>query len=274
MGVKHWRAKNWILGFVFIMIAIAGVLIFVLPKENKFDAPMGEQLSFWQTAAAEQGRYDAQRLIINDAQEDALRTAAEAIGGSYRMAEVGDMGVLYLPDGMTLDDLSNMEPVMRLIPNAHLDYYAELASGVRAVDVSGTVESLNCRRTMSTETGSGVTIAVIDTGIDVNGTAFSGRISEKSYNVTQDKMVSTAGKAVIQDKDGHGTYVSGILAASADSDAPGIAPEAKLLVIRCEMNDQGEMNTSDLVLGLAHAIACDADIVNMSFSVVAAENPF
>lgn len=47
MGVKHWRAKNWILGFVFIMIAIAGVLIFVLPKENKFDAPMGEQLSFW-----------------------------------------------------------------------------------------------------------------------------------------------------------------------------------------------------------------------------------
>lgn len=147
MGVKHWRAKNWILGFVFIMIAIAGVLIFVLPKENKFDAPMGEQLSFWQTAAAEQGRYDAQRLIINDAQEDALRTAAEAIGGSYRMAEVGDMGVLYLPDGMTLDDLSNMEPVMRLIPNAHLDYYAELASGVRAVDVSGTVESLNCRRT-------------------------------------------------------------------------------------------------------------------------------
>lgn len=46
MGVKHWRAKNWILGFVFIMIAIAGVLIFVLPKENKFDAPMGEQLSF------------------------------------------------------------------------------------------------------------------------------------------------------------------------------------------------------------------------------------
>lgn len=274
MGVKHWRAKNWILGFVFIMIAIAGVLIFVLPKENKFDAPMGEQLSFWQTAAAEQGRYDAQRLIINDAQEDALRTAAEAIGGSYRMAEVGDMGVLYLPDGMTLDDLSNMEPVMRLIPNAHLDYYAELASGVRAVDVSGTVESLNCRRTMSTETGSGVTIAVIDTGIDVNGTAFSGRISEKSYNVTQDKMVSTAGKAVIQDKDGHGTYVSGILAASADSYAPGIAPEAKLLVIRCEMNDQGEMNTSDLVLGLAHAIACDADIVNMSFSVVAAENPF
>ncbi len=33
MGVKHWRAKNWILGFVFIMIAIAGVLIFVYEKK-------------------------------------------------------------------------------------------------------------------------------------------------------------------------------------------------------------------------------------------------
>lgn len=59
MGVKHWRAKNWILGFVFIMIAIAGVLIFVLPKENKFDAPMGEQL------LCVENRYSTKKLENN-----------------------------------------------------------------------------------------------------------------------------------------------------------------------------------------------------------------
>ena len=68
-------------------------------------------------------------------------------------------------------------------------------------------------------TGSGVTVAVIDTGIDTDHPEFAGRISEYSYNATEDKIVkdwTTPGGnydwSLIEDEQGHGTAVAGVVA--------------------------------------------------------------
>ena len=51
-------------------------------------------------------------------------------------------------------------------------------------------------------------VAVIDTGIDYDNPEFAGRISEMSYNASEDKVVRDRGWSVIADGQGHGTAVA------------------------------------------------------------------
>ena len=75
--------------------------------------------------------------------------------------------------------------------------------------------------------------------------------------------------SVIEDEQGHGTKVAGVLAASMDNNEgiAGVAPEVELLVIKCNVGENGEFaRGSDIVFGLAYAIESDVDVINMSLS--------
>ncbi|MBL7309367.1 S8 family serine peptidase, partial [Escherichia coli] len=60
--------------------------------------------------------------------------------------------------------------------------------------------------------GLGVLVAVGDTGLDANHPAFSGRISDKSIHAVG--LAPGQDPKYIYDTEEHGTYVSGIAAAS------------------------------------------------------------
>ena len=86
-------------------------------------------------------------------------------------------------------------------------------------------------------TGSGVTIAIIDTGIDVNNTAFTGRISSAStsmpayYSLPGSNTIYTY-TYPLQDAIGHGTWVASVAAANSSGAGPqGVAPGATILAI-------------------------------------------
>jgi subtilisin family serine protease len=89
-------------------------------------------------------------------------------------------------------------------------------------------------------TGGGATVAVIDTGITSTHADFSGRISgEQCYCTTNGnkgccpngaKTQSGAGAA--RDDNGHGTFVSGIIASNGTVAPRGVAPSANIVVIR------------------------------------------
>lgn len=130
------------------------------------------------------------------------------------------------------------------------------------------LDYINLKNTWNTTKGSGVTVAVIDSGIDTDHPEFAGRISEKSYNASEDKIVKDYDISVIEDEQGHGTEVAGVLAASMDNNEGivGVAPEVELLVIKCNVTASGEfVRGSDAVFGLAYAIEADVDVINMSF---------
>ena len=116
-----------------------------------------------------------------------------------------------------------------------------------------------------------MTVAVIDTGIDTDHPEFAGKISEYSYNATEDKIVkdylSSDGWSLIEDEQGHGTAVAGVIAAQMNgAGTVGIAPEVDLIVIKAECDENGNFErTSDLVFALYYAIERDVDVVNMSF---------
>ncbi|HEY1685404.1 MAG TPA: S8 family serine peptidase [Tepidisphaeraceae bacterium] len=118
-------------------------------------------------------------------------------------------------------------------------------------------------------TGSGVTIAVLDTGIDAKNPDFSGKVLA-FYNAVEDQVPSSITSSSVSsavDNDGHGTHVSGI-AASGDSSI-GVAYGADLVDVKV-IADSGESQLSGdpLLRGLEfveqYASQFNIKVVNMS----------
>ncbi len=115
--------------------------------------------------------------------------------------------------------------------------------------------------------GSGVTVAVIDSGIyeaheDLAGATIRG------YNFLGTEPDPTA----YGDDKGHGTFVAGILAAQAGNakGIAGLADGVEILALRCFSSDTGNAGygsgkVSTVLAAIGYAIEQDADIINMSF---------
>ncbi|UNO39652.1 type VII secretion-associated serine protease mycosin [Streptomyces sp. MST-110588] len=112
--------------------------------------------------------------------------------------------------------------------------------------------------------GSGVKVAVIDTGVDAGNEQIRPALGSegKSYVKSADKK--TAAKAT-DDQVGHGTKVAGIIAArpKAGSGFIGIAPKATILPF--QQTDKEKGGTADtLATAIKDAVGAGADIINIS----------
>lgn len=104
-------------------------------------------------------------------------------------------------------------------------------------------------------TGQGMGVAVVDTGIDMN-----------NADLTVSPTCFTAFTSC-EDGDGHGTHVSGIVAANDnDIDSVGVAPDATLYAVKV-LDDTGSGDESGVIAGLEW-VALNADSVNPPIDVV------
>jgi len=113
-------------------------------------------------------------------------------------------------------------------------------------------------------TGQGVIIAVVDSGIDVNNSEFTGRIHPDSTNTANPS-------AGLQDQDGHGTFVAAVAAGDNNGiGSHGIAFDAQILALRtdrgdsCTNGDGCSHFDSDIAAAIDVAIDAGAKVVNMS----------
>ncbi|NMC09443.1 MAG: S8 family peptidase [Methanothrix sp.] len=106
--------------------------------------------------------------------------------------------------------------------------------------------------------GRGVTVAVIDSGIDENHPDLVGKVvGEKNF---------LADETTTDDLLGHGTMVAGIIAgsgAASNGKYRGVAPGADLLSVKV-INSKGEGRVSDIIAGIEWAIYNGADILSLS----------
>ncbi|UCC69770.1 MAG: S8 family peptidase [Armatimonadota bacterium] len=109
--------------------------------------------------------------------------------------------------------------------------------------------------------GSGVTVAVIDTGIDGNhpDLAVSGGV-----NYVSKPAWKPADPNKWDDDSGHGTHVAGIIAAlDNEIGVVGVAPEASLYAVKV-LDRTGSGYLSDVISGIEWCVTNGIDVANMS----------
>lgn len=111
------------------------------------------------------------------------------------------------------------------------------------------------------ETGEGVTIAVLDSGIDASH-------PDLSQAVLTEYRVAGIGKQELSNTL-HGTAVAGILAGSPSHDKGilGIATNAKILPVTVTDEENGTIQVDNLIAGIRYATDQKVDIINISAGV-------
>lgn len=99
--------------------------------------------------------------------------------------------------------------------------------------------------------GKGVTVAIIDTGCDVNHSVLKENIFH-TRNFTKDNNSS---KDLVNDYVGHGTHVAGIVLS--------VAPSCNLMILKA-LNRNGEGEYKWIINALNYAISQKVDVVSMS----------
>lgn len=106
--------------------------------------------------------------------------------------------------------------------------------------------------------GTGVKVAILDTGIDETHPDFAGKVvAEKSF---------VPGVSSAKDGNGHGTHVASIVAgsgAASNGQYKGVAPGAELMIGKV-LSDAGDGNFSDIIAGMEWAATNGAKVVSMS----------
>ncbi|CAK7232845.1 hypothetical protein SCUCBS95973_008395 [Sporothrix curviconia] len=210
--------------------------------------------------ASVSGRFDGVSIDVGDV-DDASATADTAgIASTSSTASSGGGAQHYdtLEDLRRLDGVANVWPVERILLNAtafeikaagsadsNSSWNPHAVTGVDRVHASG-------------NTGAGQTVCVVDTGVQVDHPALTGRVMGRSLVTSADAVGGSTGDAnaaSVTDCTGHGTFVSSMITGST-ADFVGSAPGAGVYMYKVFASCDGS-TTSDLIL--MGILAADAD---------------
>jgi len=123
-----------------------------------------------------------------------------------------------------------------------------------------------------TEGNSNVIVAVLDTGLDLNNPEFAGRLwlnptaNTDGFKGDYNGWNFVGNNANIQDFDGHGTHVTGILAATGNNGigVAGVNWYARIMVVKV-LDNTGNGSTDAAVNGIYFAVQHGAKVINASW---------
>ena len=142
------------------------------------------------------------------------------------------------------DGESNVGASVPTDPQYGVQWAHEFTDDINAWDLSGK--------------GAGVVVAVLDTGVDRDHEDLAANLLPGISTIT--------GYSTVEDGDGHGTHVSGIIAGVENSvGGVGIAPKAKILPIKV-LDDNGRSAGASVLAGINAAISSSLkpSVINMS----------
>ncbi|KAB7744112.1 S8 family serine peptidase [Nostocoides sp. F2B08] len=209
------------------------------------------------------------------AEQAAVTAAVEAAGGTVTSTVDRVLnGVFATIDGAKVDGLVETG-VIRSVKEV-ADYQLDLSETVPYIGATAVQESGN--------TGEGITVAVLDSGVDYTHVGLGGGGTVADYEAAYDDPESRDGlfptDKVVEgfdfvgetwpngprtedddpiDFEGHGTHVADIIAG-----ALGVAPGASIIGVKVCSAVSPSCNGEALILGIEYAVDQDVDIINMS----------
>ena len=131
-------------------------------------------------------------------------------------------------------------------------------------------------------TGAGQTIAIVDSGVDLDHPDLSGKIAGGATFVGCAKDPGGCGDGDIDSGEKragaghpHGTHVAGIAAASTGNGEgiAGVAPDARILAVKV-LDGAGEGSFEDVAAGVRWATEQGADVINLSLGALPGAQAF
>jgi serine protease AprX len=254
-----------------LLVALLFTLSFILPPSITPDAAAesrGERIHPKLAQIAGQTPDARVRVIVQgDNTDDTLGKELDRRGGSGKKALPlikGYAAEISAREARALADLPGVKQVSidaEMFPTADFDVDA------LATDYPRSVNADDVWSGKTPYTGKGVTVAVIDSGIQDSQDL---RDSSGHRRIVEAVNVGPASASGTNDSYGHGTHVAGIIASNgsgSDGKYVGIAPDAKLINVKVA-NEKGGAYLSDVVEGVAWVIrnrqAYNIRIVNIT----------
>ncbi|KYC36497.1 hypothetical protein WA1_43165 [Scytonema hofmannii PCC 7110] len=232
---------------------------------TKFTAPcrqkqVREVINLWQEDVTYQ---KLQNWLLDAQKEGTVRAVSNlsnpGITGTV-IADLSDEAVIQIQEDLPDIAILKDEPIELIQPNRNI---ASLKDKVTETDLwhLAAIGLTKARQKGCDFTGKGITVAVLDTGIDGRHPELSRKIIS-SYNLDA-KQFEIFGDAELLDQDedteGHGTHVAGLICGNE----VGIAPEVG--IINGIMLPQGIGSLFSFVVGMRWiSTRSDVDIVNIS----------
>lgn len=130
------------------------------------------------------------------------------------------------------------------------------------------LQELDANAAWHHSTGQGVTVAVIDSGIDASHPDLADALLPGRNFIPDHAPDNTTAEAHAighTDPNGHGTSISGLIAANSPNDGPGgIAPGASILPVRVLDADNRYHDSTVVAEAITWAVDSEADIINLS----------
>jgi type VII secretion-associated serine protease mycosin len=122
--------------------------------------------------------------------------------------------------------------------------------------------ALKAETVHATTKGSGVTVAVVDTGVKASHADLANRVLSGVDYVAPGTSAN--------DESGHGTHVAGIIAAVQNNSRgiAGMAPSSKILPVRV-LDKNGSGTTANVAKGILYAASHGAKVINLSLATTA-----
>jgi len=128
-----------------------------------------------------------------------------------------------------------------------------------ALDTSRAFLGVDTVHTTHGLTGAGITVAVLDTGIDTDHPDLSDDVASGAFHFLGAGGDSGPGA---EDDSGHGTFVSGIITSKGAIAPLGVAPDAEILAVKVlDSNNTGF--SSDWIAGVDYVISVHEDYPNL-----------